>query len=118
MQAFGFINSESGGVKYQSQGRVLVWLADKVAFNAPFSGYLFFGGGSDNFIHGDNSEKNIRRGITNGGFGIEFSLFGVNGLFCNLELGSEQRNVYYSDPEKKDTIEAGMIGSAGFHFYF
>jgi hypothetical protein len=118
LQGFAFINNEAGGIKYQSQGRLLVWLADKVAFNAPFSGYLFFGGGSDNFMDENDSARNIRRGITNGGFGVEFSPFGVNGLFMTLELGSEKRNVYYSDPDKKSKAEAEMVAGAGLHFYF
>jgi hypothetical protein len=118
IQGFAFINNESEGIKYQSQGRLLIWLADKVAFNAPFSGYIFFGGGSDKYMNSDNSEKNISRGVTNGGFGIEFSIFGVNGMFLNLELGSEKRDIVYSDPEKKNKTEAQMIGGAGLHFYF
>lgn len=118
VQGFAFINNESEGVKYQSQGRLLVWLADKVVFDAPFSGYLFFGGGSDKYMNGDNPYKNVSRGLTNGGFGIEFSPFGVNGLFLNLELGSEKRDIKYSDPDKNNKIEAQMIGGAGLHFYF
>ncbi len=118
LQAFGVINNESGAIKYQSQGRVLIWLADKVMFDAPFSGYLFFGGGSDKLMNQDASYKNVARSITNGGFGIEFSIFGVNGLFMNLELGSEKRNVVYSDPAKNSKVEAEMLGGAGLHFYF
>lgn len=118
LQGFTFINNESEGIKYQSQGRLLIWLADKVAFDAPFSGYLFFGGGSDKYMNGDNSEKNVYRTVANGGFGIEFSIFGVNGLFLNLELGSEKRNISYGDPDKKNKEEAQMIGGAGLHFYF
>jgi hypothetical protein len=118
LQAFGLINNEQGGIKYQSGGRLLVWLADKVVFDAPFSGYLFFGGGSDSLMFADDSNKNVKRGITNGGFGIEFSPFGVNGLFMTMELGSEKQDIKYSDPSKDSKVEAGMLVSGGLHFYF
>lgn len=118
LQGFGLINNESSGTKYQSGGRLLIWLADKVVFNAPFSGYFFLGGGSDNFIDPNDSERNVKRSISDLGFGVEFSPFGVNGLFLSLELGAEKQNITYSDPALTNKVFEGMVGSGGLHLYF
>lgn len=118
IQAFGFISSGDRGTNYQSGGRMLFWIADKVVFNAPYSGYVFFGGGGDNLVDPNKSENNVRRSISNFGFGIEFSLFGVNGLFTTLELGAEKQQVTHSDPAKDDELKEGMVASGGLHFYF
>lgn len=114
VQAFGLINPEEGGTKYQGGGRLLIWIADKVAFEAPFSGYIYLGGGGDNLIASD-TEKNIKRSLTSGGLGVEFSLFGVNGLYTSLELGLEKQYLQHNDYSE---VKNGMLGSGGIHFYF
>lgn len=115
VQAYGLINPEDGGTKYQGGARLLVWIADKVAFDAPFSGYLYLGGGGDNLTNNSDTEKNVKRAITHGGVGIEFSFFGVNGLYTTLELGVEKQYAQYSDYSE---VRNGMLGSGGVHFYF
>jgi len=114
LQAYGMINPENGGTKYQGGVRGLLWIADKVAFDAPFSGYLFAGGGGDNLVAGDSAE-NVKRSITHAGFGIEFSVFGVSGLYTSLELGAEKQFVQKSDSSE---VRNGMLGSGSIHFYF
>lgn len=118
IQGIGFINKQGEAIKYQSEGRLLFWLADKVVFDAPYSGYLFVGLGSDNLVNDNDSSQNVRRTLSSGGFGIEFSPFGVNGLFLSLELGMESRSVHHYDSSKGDSKDAGIIGGAGLHFYF
>jgi hypothetical protein len=118
LQGFALINNEYGGTKYQSGGRVLVWLADKVMFDAPFSGYLYFGGGTDKLVVAEDPYNNVSRSIANGGFGIEFSLLGVNGLFSSIELGAEKQYLTYSDPDLNGVEKSGMVVSGGLHFYF
>ncbi len=118
VQGIGFISKQGEAIKYQSEGRLLFWLADKVVFDAPYSGYLFVGYGSDNLVNDNDPSQNVRRTLSSGGFGIEFSPFGVNGLFLSLELGMESRSVHHYDPSKDDEKDAGMIGGVGLHFYF
>lgn len=114
VQAYGLINPEDGGTKYQGGARALIWIADKVAFDAPFSGYIYLGGGGDNLVT-DDAEKNVKRAISHGGFGIEFSFFGVNGLYTTLELGVEKQFIQHIDYAE---VKNGMLGSGGIHFYF
>ncbi len=118
LHVYGLIDNPDGGSQYQGGGRALIWLADKVAFNAPFSGYLFFGGGYTNLINDENSLKNIQTNSTHGGAGIEFGLFGINGLFISLEAGLENKYHTYSDSSKKAVMKGQTFGGGGIHFYF
>ncbi len=118
LQLFGLINNHSGGTEYQGGGRVLMWIADKVAFDAPFTGYVFVGGGYSNFVHASMADDNVHSNSTNGGFGVEFSLLGVNGLFTSLELGVENRYYDYSDSSQKAVMKGQTFGGGGIHFYF
>jgi hypothetical protein len=92
----------------------LIWIADKVAFDAPFSGYIYLGGGGDNLVTED-ADKKVRRNMSHAGFGIEFSFFGVNGLYTTLELGAEKQFVQHADYSE---VKNGMLASGGIHFYF
>ncbi|GBR76426.1 hypothetical protein NO2_0970 [Candidatus Termititenax persephonae] len=114
LQAFGWLNNS----RAYFGGRLLYWLADKVVFNAPFSGYLYGGGGTDSHSDQDNPDNNVRTTVSNGGFGVEFSPLGVNGLFLGLEIGLEKRYSVGPTIEGKDRDNAGMLFSGGLHLYF
>jgi hypothetical protein len=87
-------------------------------FNAPFSGYLFFGGGRTNFINPDDSLKNMQTNSTHGGLGIEFSILGVNGLYISLEAGVENKYHIYSDPSEEAEMKGQTFAGGGLHLYF
>ena len=112
LQAYGWLTDEH---TYYG-GRLLYWLADKVAFNAPFSGYLYAGGGTDSYINKDNSDQNVSTAVSHGGFGVEFSPLGVNGLFLSLETGLEKRFSTGHNVDSQD--KTGMLFSGGLHLYF
>ena len=114
LQAIGWLD----GQRTYSGGRLLIWIADKVVFNAPFSGYIFGGGGTDSYTDKDDAYNNIRTSVSNFGFGIEFSPLGVNGLFMSLELGLEKRFSTGQNPDVDGHENTGMSVSGGLHFYF
>ena len=118
IQLYGIIDNPEGGTQYQGGGRALIWLADKVALSAPFSGYLFFGGGYTNFLNDTNSLNNIKTSSTHGGAGIEFGIFGINGLFISLEAGLENKYYTYTDSTKKAETKGETFAGGGVHFYF
>jgi hypothetical protein len=96
----------------------LFWLADKVFFNAPFSGYLYGGGGTDSFTDKENTDRNVRTAISNAGFGVECSPLGVNGLFLGVEFGLEKRFSTGANVETAEQDNTGMLLSGGLQFYF
>ncbi|MDR2431275.1 MAG: hypothetical protein LBD99_03365 [Candidatus Margulisbacteria bacterium] len=114
LQAIGWLD----GTRTYSGGRLLVWIADKVVFNAPFSGYLFLGGGTDSYADKADAYNNIRTSVSNFGFGVEFSPLGVNGLFLSAELGLEKRFSTGQDPDINGREYTGMVFSGGLHLYF
>jgi len=118
LQVFGFINNGGKGTNYQSGGRLLFWLADKVVFDAPFSGYVFAGAGGDNLNNPGEAKYNIKRSVSNFGFGIETAPFGVNGLYLSLELGAERKFVTYTESDKSSEVVEGMVYGGGLHLYF
>jgi len=118
LQAYGLIHDHTGGTEYQSGGRVLFWIADKVLLNAPFSGYLFLGGGRTNFLNPGDSEKNMQTNSSHGGLGIEFSILGVSGLYVSLEAGVENKYYRYSDTTKENEMKGQTFAGGGLHLYF
>ncbi|MDR1324185.1 MAG: hypothetical protein LBK68_07110 [Candidatus Margulisbacteria bacterium] len=114
LQAFGWLDSQ----RTYSGGRLLFWLADKVFFNAPFSGYLYGGGGTDSFTDKENTDRNIRTAVSNAGFGVECSPLGVNGLFLSVEFGLEKRFSTGVNVEPQNQDKTGMLLSGGLHLYF
>ena len=114
LQAIGWLDNQ----RTYSGGRVLFWIADKVVFNAPFSGYLYAGGGTDSYTDKDDAYNNIRTSVSNFGFGIEFSPFGVNGLFLSTELGLEKRFSTGQNPDVDGHENTGMMFSGGLYLYF
>ena len=114
LQAVGWLD----GQRTYSGGRLLLWIADKVVFDAPLSGYVYAGGGTDSYTDKDDAYNNIRTSVSNFGFGMEFSPFGVNGFFMSLELGLEKRYSTGQNPEVNGRENTGMSASGGLHFYF
>ncbi|MDR1996912.1 MAG: hypothetical protein LBQ83_01110 [Candidatus Margulisbacteria bacterium] len=114
LQAIGWLD----GQRTYSGGRLLLWIADKVVFNAPFSGYVFAGGGTDSYVDRSDSYNNIRTAVSDFGFGVEFSPLGVNGLFLGVELGLEKRFSTGQNPEVDGYASTGMFLGGGLHLYF
>jgi len=114
LQAIGWVDNN----RTYSGGRALVWIADRVVFNAPFSGYVFAGGGTDSYEDKKNTYNNIRTSVSHMGFGVEFSPLGVNGLFISTELGLEKRYSTGKNPVVNGYEHTGMMFSGGLHLYF